>query len=162
MLAQALSRNDVPFEINGFQDVVIPFARFADSDTDWVRSRIAEMPLEVVGQRPGGNNQPSHNDDGPCLIEAARSLLAARAQNKLMIVISDGIPSGRRSGKADLHAAVARLSAVRGLRLIGLGLGAETEHICDFYPHAISNIPLERIGAEIGDLLVGLCGELAH
>lgn len=161
LLAEALWRNAVPFAIDGFQDVIIPFARPGENDIASVRDGIAEMPLEVEGRRPGGNNNPSHNDDGPCLVEAAAALLAQKARQKLLIVISDGMPNGKRSTPDDLHAAVASLSAAPGFRLIGLGLGPETEHVHDFYPDAISNIPLERLGAEIGELLIRLCKSLS-
>ena len=169
LLAETLHRLQVPFAIDGFQDVLIPLHDFDDPLDAAVRSRIAEMPLEVDGCRPGGHNQPGYNDDGPCLIAFAEKVLDRAANDRVVVVLSDGEPAGRRSSAEDLHSAVAQLSGGRmdgqiggrrlagqqltGLRLIGLGLGPGTEHVRTFYPEHEANVPLTELSDRIGALL---------
>jgi cobalamin biosynthesis protein CobT len=154
LLAETLHRLDVPFAVTGFQDVLIPFCDFPDGLTSHVRQHLGQMPREINGDRPGGNNRPSYNDDGPCLLEAADDLLAWSAVDRLLIVVSDGLPEGRRSSEDDLRTAVRKLRARGdGLKLIGIGLGPETEHVKDFYPESIANVPVSRLATEIGGLL---------
>jgi hypothetical protein len=101
----------------------------------------------------GGNNRPEFNDDGPCLLEAADELLDQPAREHVLIVVSDGLPEGRRSRPEDLHRAVASLACLRGLRLVGIGLGPNTEHVRDFYPESITSVAPDRLAGEIGALL---------
>jgi hypothetical protein len=144
----------VPFAVNGFQDVLIPFCDFPDCLTPPIRQAIGEMPQEVAGTRPDGNNNPDYNDDGPCLLEAAEGLLGWSVAQRVLIVVSDGLPEGCRSQPEDLTKAVAALRAEgAALKLIGVGLGPETEHVKQFYPESVANVPLDRFAAEIGELL---------
>ncbi|MGO8954967.1 MAG: hypothetical protein ACLPWS_01105 [Rhodomicrobium sp.] len=135
-IASALRHlNRVAFAVFGFQDELIPIIGFGETEAD-LRSRIGRIPLEIGGRAPDGHNRPSYNDDGPVLREAAEALFARPEQRKLLIVVSDGRPEGRRSDEADLHTAVAAVSALPGLTLVGLGLGPNTEHVTEFYPRA--------------------------
>ena len=111
------------------------------------------MPKEITGERSGGNNHPGHNDDGPCVREAAEQLLDWPATEHVLLVVSDGLPEGRHSTPADLHAAVNDLATVRGLKLVGIGLGTGTEHVKDFYPESAADVPADQLAATIGQLL---------
>ncbi len=154
LLAETLHRLQVPFAIDGFQDVLIPLHDFEDPLDASVRARIAEMPLEVTGARQGGHNNPGHNDDGPCLREFAAKVLDRAAHDRVIIVLSDGEPAGRRSQPSDLTAAVRHVSAPdQGVRLIGLGLGPGTEHVRSYYPECVANVPLAQLATQIGGLL---------
>lgn len=154
LLAETLDRLSVPFAVHGFQDVLVPFRSFADAFDDHVRNAIGEMTQEVSGCRFGGNNTPRYNDDGPCLLDAARELLGQSAQDRVLIVLSDGRPEGSRSTAEDLTAAVQQLSGPDvGLELIGLGLGPHTEHVRDFYPQSIANVALNRLATEIAAII---------
>jgi cobalamin biosynthesis protein CobT len=137
----------------GFQDTTIPFVRFEERAEPHVLARIDDMSAEVAGTRPGGNNKPRYNDDGPCLLEAAARLQARLEQDRLLMVISDGNPEGRRSSREDLHRAVAQVQAMRGMTLVGLGLGPSTEHVTDYYPVSQANIALGDLAPAIGRLL---------
>ena len=146
----------VRFAINGFQDEVIPVHPFDEPLSPASRARILEMADEVEGERKGGHNCPRWNDDAPCLAAAAEALAREPGQ-RLLIVVSDGRPAGRRSDEADLKAQVQRLSRDdAGLTLFGLGLGEGTNHVTDFYPNAIANIPVTRFADEIGQLLTSV------
>lgn len=152
LLAETLARLRIPFAIDGFQDVLIPFSGFHEPFGPEVRDAIATMIDEVSNARKGGNNQASFNDDGPCLLEAADALLAQPAEDRILVVVSDGGPAGRRSTADDLHAAVASL-AESPLELLGLGLGLSTEHVSAYYPQSVASIPLERFAEAIGGLI---------
>ncbi|MFL5338559.1 MAG: cobaltochelatase CobT-related protein [Gemmataceae bacterium] len=156
LLAETLHRLQVPFAVHGFQDVLIPFCNFDEGLTARMRDAIGEMPHEVDGSRKGGNNNPSYNDDGPCVREAAGKLLDTAADDRILIVVSDGLPEGRHSNEKDLRDAITEVSADPALKLIGVGLGPDTGHVSQFYPHSIANVPVGRFAAEIARLLRGI------
>jgi hypothetical protein len=153
LLAESLDRVQVPFAVYGFQDVIIPFCEFGEGLNPLTRAALGAMGEEIAGNRPGGNNQPLYNDDGPCVCDAGNKLLEEPACEHVLIVVSDGVPEGRRSSPEDLHTAVKELSAVPGLRLVGIGLGAGTEHVKDFYPESRAGVPADKLAEEIGALL---------
>lgn len=153
LMAEALHRLQIPFAINGFQDRLIRFADFHDGLTERVRTAVGEMALEVAGQRQGGNNVPGFNDDGPCLREAAEQLLGAPADDRILIVVSDGMPAGRHSTEQDLRNVVRLLAREPRLRLIGVGIGPDTDHVRDFYPHSRASVGLDQFAGAIAELL---------
>jgi hypothetical protein len=154
LLAETLHRLEVPFAIDGFQDVLVPLSDFREPFGPAVRRRIAEMVQEVDGCRQGGNNCPRYNDDGPCLLEHATKLLAQPGTDRVLVVVSDGIPEGRRSEPSDLHAAVTQLrEQSEELRLVALGLGPHTGHVRKFYPESMADVPLAKFARTIGALV---------
>jgi cobalamin biosynthesis protein CobT len=153
LLARSLGRLEVPFAIYGFQDVLIPLCPFGTTSEADLRTALAGLWEEVNSARVGGNNRPEYNDDGLCLLEAAEELLQQPAREHVLIAVSDGLPEGRRSRPEDLHRAVAELACLRGLRLVGIGLGPNTEHVRDFYPESIASVAPHRLAGEIGALL---------
>jgi hypothetical protein len=162
-MAAALAHlNRVTWSVFGFQDELIPVVGFGEGFGESAKRRIRAMTREADGDAPGGHNKPSWNDDGPCLREAAARLHARAERGRLLIVVSDGEPSGRRSNAADLKAAVAEVSALPGLKLWGLGLGAGTDHVTDFYPHAEACIAPENLAGVIERLLARSLHDLSR
>lgn len=160
LLAETLERlaPTVRYAITGFQDELIPFIAFGETLSPLKRRAILEMQLEAHGERPNGLNRPRYNDDGPCLAEAAEHLIREPGQ-RILFVVSDGQPAGRRSNDADLRAVTSRLSDPRAnLTLFGLGLGNGTDHVATFYPNAVANIPVDQFAARIGALLMSVIG----
>lgn len=154
LLAETLHRLQIPFAINGFQDRLIRVIAFYEGLDDQARSALAALRLEVSGTRPGGNNQPGYNDDGPCLLAAAGELSDQPEVDRLLIVVSDGEPAGVRSGPGDLRAAIRRLSEPGAdITLIGVGLGPDTAHVEAYYPNAVANVPVEGFSDALGELL---------
>jgi hypothetical protein len=153
LVAETLHRLQVPFCVDGFQDVLIPLHDFHEQLGPVSRQRLSQMIQEVEGCRPGGNNQPRYNDDAPCLLEHAEKLAEFPSSDRLLIVVSDGLPEGRRSSSSDLHEAVRQLTEQHELRLIALGLGPETGHVSTFYPEAVANVPLPKFAETIGRLI---------
>jgi hypothetical protein len=154
LLARSFARLGpaVSFAILGFQNVLIPFKRFDQPTNTAILDGLRAMALEVAGTRNGGNNEPSYNDDGPCLRQAAAQLMAQSCPQRLLIVVSDGRPEGKNSNAQDLHAAVTAVS--RSIHLVGLGLGSGTEHVKEFYPHAVADIPTEEFAQAIGTVVL--------
>ena len=156
ILAETLSQLSIDFAINGFQDQLIPLCDFGSELSPVTQGKIASMLLEVEGDNLGGHNQYAYNDDGPCLLEAAKQLYETDARDRYLIVISDGVPSGRYSGEKELKQAIAELEKDPCIHLIGLGIGKETEHVNQFYPQAIANVPTDQFTKQLGKLLQGI------
>lgn len=154
LLCEALEGLDVAVGIAGFQDQLIWIREIGEPLDHRVVDRIEQMPLEVWGVRPEGHNHPDHNDDGPCLLEAAAALARYPSAWRVLIVISDGHPAGLRSTPEDLHEAVARLRA-RGSPdvLVGVGVGPGTEHVADYYPIHAAEVPVEDLANRLAALL---------
>jgi cobalamin biosynthesis protein CobT len=136
VFAEALARVGAPFIVAGFQDELFILAT-QDATAEQARRGIADAAREVAGTRPGGRNQPQHNDDGPCLLTAAKVLRSLQARQRVLVVLSDGAPAGRRSDEADLLRAVQTLSAAGDIDLIGMGIGEGATHVARFYPRHV-------------------------
>lgn len=152
LLSETLSRIKVPFSVLGFQDIVLPFHDFGEPLSSYVRQKIGEMPMEISGNRPSGHNCPEYNDDGPCLQEAANQLLDQPAYERILIAVSDGYPEGRDSTPQDLTDTIRRLSK-QPITLIGVGLGPDTQHVKEFYPQSIAEVPVSQFADKLGELL---------
>lgn len=155
LLAETLDRLGLRFAVYGFQDVLVPLVPFGRGLGPDGRAALAAMPGEVYGSRPGGNNQPAYNDDGPCLLDAASRLESERgAVDRMLVVVSDGTPQGRRSDDQDLLRAVATLEGdPAGPELVALGLGPGTRHVERFYRQAEADVPIEAFAERIGGLV---------
>lgn len=153
LLAEVLSRLGVKYEILGFQDVVLKFKEFHEDLNDAIRKKISGMVAEVHGTNPGGHNHGGYNDDGPCLEEASKGLGEQPSKEKFLLVLSDGLPLGRRSTPADLTRAVQRILRETDQKLIGLGLGSGTEHVKEYYPASLPNIDVKKLPEVFGNLL---------
>ena len=144
LTAESLARVPLPFEVHGFQDRLIPFVTAEQRYGDVHRNAIREMPMEVAGNRPQGNNNYEYNDDGPCLEEAANRLLRIPAGRHILLVISDGNPEGKHSDEDDLRRVIAHLEALPRFHLIGIGIGHSTDHVNDYYQHSRGSVPVDE------------------
>ncbi len=159
LLAESLARLDVPFEVLGFQDDLIVLKEFEETLGAAARLRMAGMRAEVEGTNPAGLNHPEWNDDGPCLLAASGRLSARARGDAFLLVLSDGLPEGRRSDASDLRAAVTRIRTETAQNLVGLGLGDGTEHVGDFYPTSIAGIRADDLPRVLGDLLEAILAD---
>ena len=151
VFAEALTELALPCSIVGFQDECIEVLPFDAPFDERARARLASCVDEPAGTRIGGRNQFRYNDDGPCLREAARALLARPEPDRVLIVLSDGHPEGRRSNEEDLSDAVRALS--EAITLIGIGVGARADHVRSIYPHSVPNVPLHQLTRHVGRIL---------
>jgi len=139
LTAEALTRAGLQTEVLGFQDDLIEFKPFDEILSDAARKRMSGMPAEVFDANPGGHNQADWNDDGYCLDKAAKRLAEQQAKDRFLIVLSDGepIPSSAHDGEEwELGSIIDSIKKKKEVRLIGLGLGPETEHVKIFYPNS--------------------------
>jgi hypothetical protein len=145
-----LDRLRTPRAVYGFQDQLIPILGRRDALDG---AKLDAMALETRGARPGGHNNPYFNDDGPCLLEAARRWVRASFRDPWILVLSDGRPEGNRSTEADLHGAV-RACRRMGISLAGIGIGPGTRHVEDFYqPMASGEVALDDLAKVLGEYL---------
>lgn len=153
---EALLELGVDTAVYGFQDRLIPMVPFGTGWTASVARSISAMVQEVHGQRRGGNNHPSANDDGPCLRDAAAILRQQPAARRVLLVLSDGFPTEPtpRIGAVRLHDAVQAVTADRQLTLVGLGLGEGTAHVEEFYPDGMGNIAVSAFPKVLSRTLV--------
>ncbi len=149
---EAIGRVGASVMVAGFQDEIIPLV-YPDESLTAARSAIESARLEPFGRRPGGHNQPRYNDDGPCILEAAKALQSIPAAQRVLVVLTDGLPHGRRSGAGDLSDAVRRV-AREGIDVIGVGIGRGATHVRDFYPRAVIAERVEGLAAA----MVGVLG----
>ncbi|MBI2053997.1 MAG: hypothetical protein HYT36_01520 [Candidatus Staskawiczbacteria bacterium] len=155
ILAETLNNLGVKFEIVGFQDILLEFKSFEDNFDDRVRDKLSQMILEVYGNNPGGHNNPSDNDDGACLKKASEHLEEQAAKNKVLFVISDGIPETENKSRSqldrELKEAVAEISINTSQKLVGLGLNSEA--VKNYYPNNISGVDAKEMAETLAGLL---------
>jgi hypothetical protein len=157
IMTETLARTEhVRWAAAGFQDELIPIADFGEGLTCGVRERIERIKLEINDQAPQGHNCSRYNDDGPAVLEASKRLLGLSASQRLLIVISDGRPEGLHSSEDDLSDAL-RDAEAAGISLVGVGIGAGTEHVAQYYPRHLAEVPVvefpQRMGALVRELL---------
>jgi hypothetical protein len=152
LLSEVLERLEVPFRIDGFQNVLMPIIDFDHGIDDAFRERISRLAEETRYIRHGARNSPNYNDDGPCLERAAELLLRYPSDDHVLIVLSDGLPNGERSGEEDLHRAVKKAER-SGIHLIGLGVGPETEHVAKFYRNHLAEVPAPELAFRLGEVV---------
>ncbi len=153
LLVEALESLGIKHAVWGFQDELIRLREFGEELDDAVRQRLASLALEIQGRRRGGHNRPKWNDDGPCLEAAVRALRAQEATRKVMMVISDGGPAGRRSNGRDLCRVSRGIEAEGDVHLVGVGLGPETAHVSRYYSHAVANVPVAQLSKQLAAVL---------
>lgn len=153
-MAETFKQLSIPFAVNGFQDILIPVHSFQSTYGNASRKALADLQLEVTGERPGGNNGYHFNDDGPCLLEASHALLNSGHDHHILIMISDGLPEGRRSSKVDLVNTIRSLQTSHpNLSLIGLGIGPNTGHVNDLFEHGGGNIAIRDFPTTLASIL---------
>ncbi len=155
ILAETLNNLGVKFEIVGFQDILLEFKSFEDHFDDRVREKLSQMILEVYGNNPEGHNNPSDNDDGACLKKASEHLEEQLAKNKVLFVISDGIPETgdktRNQLDKELKETVAEIASNTNQKLVGLGLNSEA--VKNYYPNNISGVDAKEMAETLAGLL---------
>lgn len=130
----------VSTSISGFKTERIPIVGFDESIVLNSRKKVANM-LNMVG---------SVNHDAVALRSAYEELIVQPSEEHVLIVISDGQPVGD-NGSAELSEVIDQIR--HRVHLIGLGLGEDTEHVSQFYPHAVGSIPVSELSREIGTIL---------
>ena len=126
---------------------VVDIESFADRD-----SLDGEDGIRIFGMKPGGRNR-----DGFALRYALKHLKKSACSEKLMLVISDGLPNdgydyGMSEGRADIQDAVAK-ARKEGLMVITAGIGDSAADINSVWTEGVSEkrralfleIPCEKL-----------------
>jgi len=166
VLAEALDRAKVPFEVIGFgHDRPLP-------RTDWdriytrVESRnlrifkaFGERYLSVRDRFGSANILEQDNDDGDALLAVASRLAARSESRKIIVVISDGDPCHHGSDSARargyLKEVIERCSSA-GMEVGGLGV--QTEGVRSLYKHFEVVQDLTEIGPALIRLVTKMLG----
>ena len=155
LLVETLEALGIKHAVYGFQDELIVLREWHEDLDDAVRERLASLSLEIEGLRRGGHNRPKWNDDGPCLEQAWGALRAQEAARKVLVVISDGEPAGRRSDGSHLRRAAKRIEAAGDVHLVGVGFGPDTNHVKNYYSNSVANVPIAELSSQLARVLRG-------
>lgn len=164
ILTEVLNRLGIRFSLVGMQNKAIVFKSPDEEVTNEVRERITGMLYEVWGVNPGGNNKGGDgNADGECIAEVSEMLEHEHASEKIIIVVSDGIPTtvGERGTKLGIKNAsdhlmheIKRIITQTDQKLIGLGVGKGTEHVEKFYPLSKGNVDIHQLAQTLAEILM--------
>lgn len=149
-LAEVLNALSIKTSIVGFHDQLIEYQRFDETLTDEMRARMGSMLQEVYSRNA------RYNDDGWAVEESSKSLAAQDEAVKLLVVLSDGYPepsSAHDGSKFELKSVVSRILDTTDQKIIGLGIGPDTEHVEHFYPRSIADVPVEEMAQKLADVL---------
>jgi uncharacterized protein with von Willebrand factor type A (vWA) domain len=144
---EVLSRLKIPHAILGFNDALYRYKTF-DEETAPAKLESIESAVTTPAAQ--------YNNDGWALTEAVKTLRAAPEREKILIVLSDGLPvpsPAYASSEFDLKRVAGAVEQDGKVRLIGLGMGAGTEHVSDFYKNARANIPIEDLPHELSTVI---------
>lgn len=146
ILAEVLEKLKIRYEINGFQDTLIHYKSFKERLNDEKRNKIATAKKEPFDN--GLNNKSQWNSDGYCLEQAYKRLIEDLGKDNFLIVLSDGMPVPDPIHKSwDLNDVIAKIIKERKVKLIGIGLGPDTEHVEEYYPYGFANMTV-RVSEE--------------
>lgn len=144
---EAFSRLKINHAIVGFNDETYMYKAFAES-TDPTKLETIEKAINTAAAE--------YNNDGWALKKAAKILRTAPEREKILIVLSDGVPypSSRYAGSEfELKGVTANIEGEGQVRLIGLGMGSGTEHVKSYYTNARANIPIEDLPHELSEVI---------
>jgi len=153
VLAEVLNKLSIKTEILGFNDRLYEYQTFGEDFSQEIRENMGGV-LEEVENFSGG--RASYNDDGWALQETSKRLAKQRETERFLMVLSDGSPeeSSAHSGpEFDLGRIVNRTMQETDQKLIGLGIGEDTEHVEKFYPNSLANIDVKEMSEKLAGVI---------
>ena len=150
VLCEVLNKLSIKTEILGFNDRIHEFQDFQKNLSHEVREQMGKMLPEV------GSKRAEYNDDGWALRQASTRLARQDAEEKFLIVLSDGIPeesSAHSGSQYRLDKVVKDIEENPDQKLIGLGIGSGTEHVSEYYPNSLANIQVKEMASKLADLI---------
>lgn len=154
VLSEVLNRLSVNLEILGFNDRIYEYQDFGQPMSKPIRENMGGMLEEVNDTSDTGKAQ--WNDDGWALEKASERLSHQKADQKFLVVLSDGTPeeSGMHPrSKYELGKVIKKVLEETDIRLIGLGVGRGTEHVGEYYPNSIANVKVKEMAEKLADLI---------
>lgn len=154
VLSEVLNRLSINLEILGFNDRLYEYQSFGEQMSKLIREHMGGMLEEVNDTSDTGKAQ--WNDDGWALEQASERLARQKADQKFLVVLSDGTPEEspmHPRGKYELGKMIKKVLDETDARLIGLGIGRGTEHVGSYYPNSIANVKVKEMAEKLADLI---------
>ena len=124
VLVEVLERLGIQYMIRGFSDNSQVFKNWREKLTPELRNRLAEM------KRWGGGG----TETTEATREAVKDLMENLGKDNFLITLTDGQPNDPDSLKKELTEIIKE----RKIKLVGIGLGPDTEFVKDYYPASLS------------------------
>lgn len=154
VLSEVLNRLSINLEILGFNDRIYEYKNFGEQMSKIIREHMGGMLQEVNDTSDTGKAQ--WNDDGWALEQASERLGRQKADQKFLIVLSDGTPAEspmHPRSKYELGKMIKKVLEESDQRLIGLGIGRGTEHVGSYYPNSIANVRVQEMAEKLAGLI---------
>jgi len=154
VLSEVLNRLSINLEVLGFNDRIYEYQDFGEQMSKLIREHMGGMLAEVNDTSDTGKAR--WNDDGWALEQASDRLARQKADQKFLIVMSDGTPeesSMHPRAKYELGKMIKKVLEESDVRLVGLGIGEGTEHVSRYYPNSIANVKVEEMAEKLADLI---------
>jgi len=154
VLSEVLNRLSINLEILGFNDRIYEYQDFGQPMSKPIRENMGGM-LEEVNDT-GDTGKAQWNDDGWALEKASERLVKQKADQKFLVVLSDGTPeesSMHPRSKYELGKVIKKVLEETDIRLIGLGVGRGTEHVGEYYPNSIANVKVKEMAEKLAALI---------
>ncbi len=150
VLAEVLNRLSISTEILGFNDRLYEYQSFGQDMSREIREHMGEILQEV--KTPAAR----YNDDGWAVQQASERLARQKAAEKFLFVLSDGLPveSGvHPESQYELGEMITKIMQETDQKLIGLGIGPETDHVEHYYPNSIANIGVREMSEKLAEVI---------
>jgi hypothetical protein len=156
VLSEVLNQIGIKFSVTGFNTEMYDYKNFEEELDDTVRHSSEQMLSEIR------SDNADNNDDDWAVEETSNRLKKREETQKILFVISDGQPnpSGIHSDKSktrfytdNLKKVVDDITKEGKVKIIGLGLGRDTEHVKNYYPNSVANISVQELAQVLGDKL---------
>jgi len=154
VLSEVLNRLSINLEILGFNDRIYEYQDFGEQMSKLIREHMGGMLEEVHDS--GDTGKARWNDDGWALEQASERLARQKADQKFLVVMSDGTPEEspmHPRGKYELGKMIKKVLEETDIRLIGLGIGRGTEHVGTYYPNSIANVKVKEMADKLASLI---------
>ncbi len=150
LMSEVLNRLSISVEILGFNNSIYEYQNFGQQMSGLIRERMGGMLKEVDTRNAGWN------DDGWAVTQASARLAKQKADQKFLVVFSDGMPEESRMhppSKYELGKMISKILEETDNHLIGVGVGYGTEHVSEYYPNSIANVKVEEMAEKLADLI---------
>jgi cobalamin biosynthesis protein CobT len=148
VLAEVLNRLSMSTEILGFNTELYEYQSFGQDMSREIRELMGGMLQEVEFGKI--------TDLGWAVQQASGRLDRQKATEKFLLVLSDGKPyeSSVHSGSQyELGRTVNQIMENTDQKLIGLGIGPDTNHVKQYFPNSIANIGVKEMSKILADVI---------
>jgi len=154
VLAEVLNRLSINLAILGFNSQLYEYQTFNQQFSKQLRETMGGMIQETSYRKKHGVS--TKTDTGFATTRAVEDLLKQKADNKFLITLTDGIPEPipeHVTAEFKLENVIKKVLAETDVRLIGLGIGRDTEHVGTYYPNSIANVQVKEMAEKLAGLI---------